>query len=585
MRWIITLIGSFFLCMSAFSQWQEPIRLDAGGIDSTRQHLQDVVFGDKTIPPLVMDKTGEPVNTMAMALGPMVIHYPSQNIRSVETGTITLDHNFISKVFFFHPMVSNGLNTRIIYHAGHVYGVANEDNYINDTHMDEYSVRVIDYFLSHGFEVVALNMPLVADNTAPEQILEGTRVYPMMGHHDIFYLKDPFYYFVAPMKATTDYLQAQFNCNEFIMVGLSGGGWTTTLYSALDPRIVQSYPVAGSIPIPLRTAPNDWGDEEQNDSTFYSEFNYTTLYFLGSSGKNRLQYQVLNMHDDCCFAFNGASYWVPAVQHALQQSTEGGALQFLYDTFSLTHHISLVAVDSIAYHVNQDFVARLISDSNRVRSSRGNNTLCDHDSMRITIPNAENNVVAWFRDGVLVKDSATTSLQISSPGTYWARLQNMCGAVAYTDSVMVTQSLQLIKPVIRPHNGVLSSSYDKGNQWYLDDQPLPGATSQTLVSHNAGVYTVRVTLGSCTSDFSDPYQHGVFIAPNPVLNNLIVRMPRNAKLVNYRLCDLEGRVFAKGQFIGELNLPIGNRMKAGIYVLELETMNGYKTTSKVVISR
>ena len=37
------------------------------------------------------------------------------------------------------------------------------------------------------------------------------------------------------------------------MAGLSGGGWTTTLYAAIDPSIRYSFPVAGTIPLYLRT--------------------------------------------------------------------------------------------------------------------------------------------------------------------------------------------------------------------------------------------------------------------------------------------------------------------------------------------
>ena len=32
------------------------------------------------------------------------------------------------------------------------------------------------------------------------------------------------------------------------MVGISGGGWTTGVYSALDPRIEKSFVVAGTAP-------------------------------------------------------------------------------------------------------------------------------------------------------------------------------------------------------------------------------------------------------------------------------------------------------------------------------------------------
>ena len=48
------------------------------------------------------------------------------------------------------------------------------------------------------------------------------------------------------------------------MIGLSGGGWTTTLYAAIDPRVRLSFPVAGTLPDYLRLGrPGDKGDWEQ----------------------------------------------------------------------------------------------------------------------------------------------------------------------------------------------------------------------------------------------------------------------------------------------------------------------------------
>ena len=45
---------------------------------------------------------------------------------------------------------------------------------------------------------------------------------------------------------------------NIIMVGLSGGGWTTTLASALIPDITLSIPIAGSTPKWPTDYYNDW---------------------------------------------------------------------------------------------------------------------------------------------------------------------------------------------------------------------------------------------------------------------------------------------------------------------------------------
>jgi hypothetical protein len=86
----------------------------------------------------------------------------------------------------------------------------------------------------------------------------------------------------------------------FHMIGLSGGGWTTTVYAAIDPTIRCSFPVAGTIPLYLRTG-GSVGDREQIEPTFYGIAGYPDLYVLGAHGRGRRQVQILVRRDDCCF--------------------------------------------------------------------------------------------------------------------------------------------------------------------------------------------------------------------------------------------------------------------------------------------
>jgi len=73
------------------------------------------------------------------------------------------------------------------------------------------------------------------------------------------------------------------------MTGLSGGGWTTTVYAAIDPTIRCSvrwpddslYLRAGSV-----------GDREQFEPAFYRLAGYPDLYVLGGTAR-RKQVQIL----------------------------------------------------------------------------------------------------------------------------------------------------------------------------------------------------------------------------------------------------------------------------------------------------
>jgi hypothetical protein len=130
-------------------------------------------------------------------------------------------------------------------------------------------------------------------------------------HEALFELNpagSPIKYFLEPTAISLNYLKdpkrAQSDdfprYKNFHMVGLSGGGWTTTLYAAIDPTIRCSFPVAGTIPLYLRSG-GSVGDREQFEASFYRLAGYPDLYILGAAGDHRKQVQILVRRDDCCF--------------------------------------------------------------------------------------------------------------------------------------------------------------------------------------------------------------------------------------------------------------------------------------------
>ncbi len=116
----------------------------------------------------------------------------------------------------------------------------------------------------------------------------------------------PMKFFLEPVAVSLNYLKARSRSDRFPkyrsfhMVGLSGGGWTVTVYAAIDPTIRTSFPVAGTIPLYLRKG-GSIGDREQVEPSFYRLAGYPDLYVLGAHGRGRRQVQILNRRDDCCF--------------------------------------------------------------------------------------------------------------------------------------------------------------------------------------------------------------------------------------------------------------------------------------------
>jgi hypothetical protein len=108
-------------------------------------------------------------------------------------------------------------------------------------------------------------------------------------------------FFLEPEIVSLNYLLKKYNYKDVSMVGLSGGGWTTNLLSAIDERIKFSFSVAGSMPIYYRSG-GSMGDIEQYLPGLYRDIaGYPDLYVLGAYGKGRKQIHILNRNDDCCF--------------------------------------------------------------------------------------------------------------------------------------------------------------------------------------------------------------------------------------------------------------------------------------------
>ena len=70
--------------------------------------------------------------------------------------------------------------------------------------------------------------------------------------------------------------------DEVIMVGISGGGWYTTLISSLITKIDKSYSFAGTVPFLFRLFDTNYGDWEQIDSSIYAIVDYNSFYVLST---------------------------------------------------------------------------------------------------------------------------------------------------------------------------------------------------------------------------------------------------------------------------------------------------------------
>jgi hypothetical protein len=218
----------------------------------------------------------------------------------------------------------------ILYHQGH-----NGDFLLGkDT---------IQFFLDRNFTVIALSMPLLGINNQPVVEIDGLGEMKLISHNQLRLLEannfNPMKLFLDPIQINLNFLDKEYNFKRYSMIGLSGGGWTTVVYSAIDERISDSFSVGGSIPFYLRVDSRDMGDYEQTNIELYKNVNYLELYVLGAYGDGRQHIQIFNKNDPCCFSGSGYETYEFVIKDKMSQLGKG-TFQILIDDTHNEHKIS-----------------------------------------------------------------------------------------------------------------------------------------------------------------------------------------------------------------------------------------------------
>jgi len=254
-------------------------------IDISSRH--DIARKQKELLRYIWKKTGSLPNNLPDAIEKDIeddIFKDFRHIASVDKLVINMDYGINSIAYLFHPMEAK--DTLFIYHQGH------------GGHFDMGKVA-IETFLENGYPVLAFNMPLEGYNSRPIVQLKRFGPIKLVRHNDLKYLEEPMKYFFEPIARSLNYMEQEYSFKRIAMTGISGGGWTTTLYPAIDSRVQRSYPVAGTYPIAIRAnVPSEVGDFEQNDPGLYRIANYYELYVMAGYGKNRKQIQIINRYDN-----------------------------------------------------------------------------------------------------------------------------------------------------------------------------------------------------------------------------------------------------------------------------------------------
>ncbi|MEU9202841.1 hypothetical protein [Streptomyces sp. NPDC048332] len=271
-------------------------------------------------------------------------------LRRVDRLTVTLPYDLKSIVYLLLPRRPAAHGRFAIYHNGH-----------GET--PETMQRTAQALVDAGYGVLLCAMPLYHWN--PRQLRSptdpGTFVTPE-NHNDFATWETAEFstlrFFLEPLTVAVNHVTRTYRPPSFQMIGLSGGGWTTTVYPALDPRVTRSYPTAGSLPFFLRSAPpkpspttGDWEQRLDRHPVFYGISDFPDIYALASVGRHRRQMQILNRFDACCFNGVGHRSYEPVVRQRIEV-IGNGHWELLEDATHGEHAISPHALDVILWDLD-----------------------------------------------------------------------------------------------------------------------------------------------------------------------------------------------------------------------------------------
>jgi len=303
--------------------------VNPSNVDSLRTVVNKIVFGSSKLPKYLPSSVNKIVDSAYLDL---------VNLSNVEEFRVNLPLGFNSVGYIFHPVKSN--NRLILYHQGH------DGDFI-------FGKSTISYFLEKGHTIYAFSLPLLGKNNRPTVFTKNYGTIHFNSNHDFFkFLPNPLSYFIEPIVVMINYAQ-KFRFESISMVGISGGGWATTLAAALDTRINFSFPVAGTYPLTLRfiRPESNYGDFEQSYPLLMQSADYLDLYLLGSIGRNRSQTQILNLYDPCCF--NGFEYQLYSRFVYLETlKYQNARYKFISDSLNKDHSISAKSLQLIYHEID-----------------------------------------------------------------------------------------------------------------------------------------------------------------------------------------------------------------------------------------
>lgn len=224
-------------------------------------------------------------------------------------------------------------------------------------------------------------------------------------------------------------------------------------------------------------------------------------------------------------------------------------------------------------------------------------TLCEGDSLSALY---ESNAYAWYLNGSLIPNSNSQKIEISSAGTYHLVTQ-ISDTSAFVKSELIDIALSnspvvALSPmdtmICEGDTITIEGTFGGNSQWYLNGNPIAGATGNSYLATLPGVYNMLKTntngcsdsaaIGSIVSylpidscqavGIAEFASNDVRVYPNPT--SAILDVNGKSEIKSVTVSDMTGKVVMRTNGNGRTSIQLDLlALKSGMYFIAVETEN------------
>ena len=203
--------------------------------------------------------------------------------------------------------------------------------------------------------------------------------------------------------------------------------------------------------------------------------------------------------------------------------------------------------------------------------------ICSDSNAVISVTNGNFSSYSW--NGT---NGNSNSVTVNQTGTYSVTTTDVNGCSATSNSVNITVNIP-ITPTITQNGNILTSSAAISYQWYLNGNPINGATLQTYSATQNGIYTVETTDNNGCTALSNPInittigindieeKMNLIIYPNPASDYFFIQSENASFSYHIIVSSVTGSIVYMQNNIAGSQLINCNNWASGIYIINIQS--------------